>query len=180
MNTSERPAEKKPHRKGYRFNILDALIAVIIAAVVIVLLLAYLPSGLFGGSADKSGISVTYTIEIKNVRRELASGISVGDPVTEKSTAVSLGGVSAEVEVVPYSQVRYDPVSGEVVLDEYADYSDLLITITAPAAYSTSRGYTVNGRRIAVGAAYRISMPGFEGYGQCISITEVAVNGGTK
>lgn len=179
MKTTERPAENE-RRKGYRFNILDAFIAVVIAAVVIVTLLAYLPSGIFKKSSEKNSISVTYTIEIKNVKRELASGIAVGDPVTEKGTAVRLGNVGAEVEVAPHSQVRYDAASGEVVLDELADYSDLLITITASAAYNASSGYTVNGKRIAVGAAYRLSMPGFEGSGKCISITEVAGNGGTK
>ena len=176
MKSSDRAAEKAPRRSGKRFNALDALIIIIIVAVLAVTLLAYLPGGILR-LPEKNNVTVTYTIEVKGVKRELAAGIAVDDPVTEKSTSVSLGNISAEVEVTPYSTVRYDAASGEVVTDEYSGLSTLLITVTAQAGYDSSRGYTVNGRRIAIGAEYCISLPGFEGTGSCISITET---GGSK
>lgn len=176
MKSSDRAAEKAPRRSGKRFNALDALIIIIIVAVLSVTLLAYLPGGILR-LPEKNNVTVTYTIEVKGVKRELAAGIAVDDPVTEKSTSVSLGNISAEVEVIPYSTVRYDAASGEVVTDEYSGLSTLLITVTAQAGYDSSRGYTVNGRRIAIGAEYGISLPGFEGTGNCISITET---GGSK
>lgn len=176
MKSSDRAAEKAPRRSGKRFNALDALIIIIIIAVLAVTLLAYLPGGILR-LPEKNNVTVTYTIEVKGVKRELAAGIAVDDPVTEKGTSVSLGNISAEVEVTPYSTVRYDAASGEVVTDEYSGLSTLLITVTAQAGYDSSRGYTVNGRRIAIGAEYGISLPGFEGTGSCISITET---GGSK
>lgn len=176
MKSSDRAAEKAPRRSGKRFNALDALIIIIIVAVLAVTLLAYLPGGILR-LPEKNNVTVTYTIEVKGVKRELAAGIAVDDPVTEKGTSVSLGNISAEVEVTPYSTVRYDAASGEVVTDEYSGLSTLLITVTAQAGYDSSRGYTVNGRRIAIGAEYGISLPGFEGTGICISITET---GGSK
>lgn len=176
MKSSDHAAEKAPRRSGKRFNALDALIIIIIVAVLAVTLLAYLPGGILR-LPEKNNVTVTYTIEVKGVKRELAAGIAVDDPVTEKGTSVSLGNISAEVEVTPYSTVRYDAASGEVVTDEYSGLSTLLITVTAQAGYDSSRGYTVNGRRIAIGAEYGISLPGFEGTGGCISITET---GGSK
>ncbi len=176
MKSSDRAAEKAPRRSGKRFNALDALIIIIIVAVLAVTLLAYLPGGILR-LPEKNNVTVTYTIEVKGVKRELAAGIAVNDPVTEKGTSVSLGNISAEVEVTPYSTVRYDAASGEVVTDEYSGLSTLLITVTAQAGYDSSRGYTVNGRRMAIGAEYSISLPGFEGTGSCISITET---GGSK
>lgn len=180
MNVTDRTDEKKVRRSGYRFNVLDALIAVIILAVVALTLFAYLPSGLSHFSSTKNDATISYTIEIKGVRRELIEGIAVNDPVTEKGSAVALGKVSAEVEVSPASRVRYDAASGEVVVDELSDVSDILITVTSAAGYDKSRGYTVGGHRIAVGAEYTLSLPGFEGTGTCISINEISSGGGAK
>ena len=110
MKSSDRAAEKAPRRSGKRFNALDALIIIIIVAVLAVTLLAYLPGGILR-LPEKNNVTVTYTIEVKGVKRELAAGIAVDDPVTEKGTSVSLGNISAEVEVTPYSTVRYDAAS---------------------------------------------------------------------
>ena len=71
MNVTDRADEKKVRRSGYRFNVLDALIAVIILAVVALTLFAYLPSGLSHFSSTKNDATISYTIEIKGVRREL-------------------------------------------------------------------------------------------------------------
>lgn len=46
MKSSDRAAEKAPRRSGKRFNALDALIIIIIVAVLAVTLLAYLPGGI--------------------------------------------------------------------------------------------------------------------------------------
>ena len=113
MKSSDRAAEKAPRRSGKRFNALDALIIIIIVAVLAVTLLAYLPGGILR-LPEKNNVTVTYTIEVKGVKRDLAAGIAVDDPVTEKGTSVSLGNISAEVEVTPYSTVRYDAASGAV------------------------------------------------------------------
>lgn len=180
MNSSDKSTKKKSNHGGYRFNILDALIAVVIFAVIGVVLVAYLPGGLSATSGGKGSVTVTYTIEIKNVDRKLADWITVGDTVTERASAVDLGRVSAEVEVSPSGIVRYDPASGEVIIDEAEDTSDILITVTATAKYDASRGYTVNGKRLAVGTNYSISLPKFEGNGECIGIIEISSNGGAK
>lgn len=163
----------------HRFNILDALIIIIAAAVAAVLLMAYLPGGLARISSD-GDTTIIYTVEVQGVKRDLASGISVNDSVTEKQTSVALGRVSSEVEVTAYNYVRYDTKTGEVVLDEYDDLATILITITADARSDGSRGYTVNGCRIAIGAEYSLSSPNFEGIGTCISISEISGNGGAE
>ena len=184
MNSADGSAERSRRRgktrSGRRFNVLDVIIILIIVAVLALTLLAYLPGGLFRLAQNSSNATIIYTVEIKGVKRELAKGISVGDPVTEKETSINLGSVSAEVEVMPYSQVRYDAASGEVVLDEYEELSTLLITVTADAKSDPSKGYSIGGRRIAIGAEYKLSLPGFEGTGNCISITEISGNGGSQ
>lgn len=178
MNSSERSTVKRSDRRGYHFNILDAIIVLVILAVIAVILVAYLPGGLSASDSGRGSVTVTYTLEIKGAQRKLADWIAVGDTVTERTSAVGLGRVSAEVEVSPAGVVRFDPTSGEVIIDEAEDLSDLLITITTTAKYDPSRGYTVNGKRLAVGAVYSVSLPRFEGAGECIGIIETSSNGG--
>ena len=180
MNNADGSVKKAPHkgRSGRRFNLLDALIILIVVAVIALVLRAYLPGGLFR-LAESSDVTIIYTVEVTGVKRELAAGIAVGDKVTEKGTAVFLGNVSAEVEVTPFSQVRYDADSGEVVMDEYDELSTLLITVKSNAKSNSSSGYSIGGRRIAIGAEYALSLPGFEGTGSCISITEISGKGGS-
>ncbi len=180
MNSSDKSTAKKTDLRNYRFNILDALIAVVILVVIAVVLVAYLPGGLSASGNNRENVTVTYTIEIKGINRKLADWIIVGDTVTDRDTAIDIGRISAEVEVSHAGIVRYDPTSGEVIIYEAEDTSDLLITVTANAKYDVSRGYTVNGKRLAVGADYSISLPKFEGNGECIGIIEISSNGGAK
>ena len=64
-------------------------------------------------------------------------------------------------------------------MDEYDELSTLLITVKSNAKSNSSSGYSIGGRRIAIGAESALSLPGFEGTGSCISITEISGKGGS-
>lgn len=160
---------KKPSRRGdkKRFSLIDAIILVVVAALVTLIVFVYVGGLDISFSTKKTPI--TYTIEIKGIDPALVTNIDVGDAVIDEN-GYSLGNIAAGVEVDSYFEVSYDPVSKEVVSTEHPTLSNILLTITAEAEIDDVKGYLVDGQRIAVGADYFIDLPGFEGKGECISI----------
>jgi hypothetical protein len=161
---------KKPSRRGdgkKRFSLIDAIILVVVAALVTLVIFAY--AGGLDISFSTKKTSITYTIELQGIDPALAANIAVGAAVIDEN-GYSLGNVAAGVEVDSYFEVSYDPVSKEVVSLSHPALSNVLLTITAEARIDEVKGYLVDGRRIAVGADYFIDLPGFEGRGECISI----------
>lgn len=163
------PSGKKKDKKNgkKKFVVLDVVIIAVLVIAITLVVVVYSPLELFGGG-EKS--QITFTVEIKGVDPRIASGISVGDPVSVGS--YSFGTVASAVEAEPYREYYYDDESGEVNYIEHPDLADLLIVITADADSDEIKGFSVNGIRIAVGAGYELIMPGFTGHGICSGIIE--------
>lgn len=162
--------QKKPSRRSgekKRFSLIDAIILVVVAALITVIVFAYVGGLDISFSTKKT--SITYTIELQGIDPALAANIAVGAAVIDEN-GYSLGNIAAGVEVDSYFEVSYDPVSKEVVSSEHPTLSNVLLTITAEARIDEVKGYLVDGQRIAVGAEYFIDLPGFEGKGECVSI----------
>lgn len=168
---------KKAGGSRHRFNALDAVLILMAIAAAGLLIAVYSPSALFGNTGKTARI--TYTVELTAVDPGLAAAVRVGDEVTD-GNGYAIGQVAAEVEVAPYQIVSYSADGDEVILAEHPTLSNLLITISAEAADNGESGYTVNGRRIAIGAGYTLVLPGFEGSGNCIGIIiDQSTDGGT-
>ena len=58
-------------------------------------------------------------------------------------------------------------------MKEYPDRYDLVVTVTADAVFTEGVGYTVNGRRVAVGTQFYLMFPDYLGQGYCISMREL-------
>ncbi len=154
-----------------RFNFLDALIVICIAAVAALILYVYSPADFLNvGSRD---VAVIYTIRISGVPSEYASMISVGDKLTD-ADGYDLGVVAADVEVQEHFIYEYredEYFSGGILQISHPDLADLVITVSADAE-KTAQGYTVDGKRIAVEAEYEVILPRFESKGICLSLSE--------
>ena len=164
-----RPVKKK---KG-RFNLVDLLLIVIAVSVIFFVIFVVDPFSLdlFGQKTQE--IAVEYTLKISNVEGTLIDKIGIHDEVVDTSTKISLGFVTEVENDIPYSEPYYNAEEDLVSMKEYPDRYNFEVTITASAVYTEGVGYTVNGRRLAVGAQLYLMFPEFLGTGECISLREI-------
>lgn len=160
-------------RKRGKFNVIDLLFLVLIAAVLfaVVFLINPFSAGIFGGT--EKDVVLEYTVEIEYVEASLADNIRLGDEALSSVNKTSLGRVSAIKNDILYSEAYYNSEADVVSMKEYPDRYNLQITITSDAIFEEGKGYTVKGNRIAVGGQYSIMFPNYLGNGYCISMREV-------
>ncbi len=170
----ERTSGFKPvKKKKGRFNPVDLLLVLLALAIVLTVIFVVDPFSLdlFGGK-DRE-VTLEYTLRIDNVKSVLVDKIRMGDEVVDSSVKTSLGYVSAVENDIPHTEPYYNSDADEVSMKEYPDRYDLVVTVTAEAIFETGVGYTVNGRRVAVGSEFYLMFPDYLGAGYCISIREI-------
>ena len=159
-------------KKGFRFNIIDAIVILIIiaAAVLLGIILSKGGSGIFGIKSSK--VQIEYTVELKNIRDEFRSEdfIKEGDSVTDSVTLYSIGNVIS-VKYSPGSFSGYNS-AGEAVNSEYPNHTNIVLTIRAEADISDGF-YSIGGYTVAVGKEIGVRLPNFVSEGYCSSITEI-------
>lgn len=166
-NTQKR--ESSSHRSG--FNFVDAIIALCILSVLVLLYFVYSPLELLGIGTKETDI--IYTVKISGVPSEYAAAINTGDVISDRD-GYTIGTVAAEPEIEPYSVYEYKENefgSGGIVSIAHPDLVNVIITVSASAQKGRD-GYTVDGKRIAVEAEYELILPKFESKGICISLSE--------
>ncbi len=166
---------KKSGRARSGFNLIDLFIIILLLCCVVLIAAVYVP-GLFdlkkGDSAD-----ITYVIEFEGVRPDYASFIKEGDAVNT-DRGYDFGTVCAGVEVTNHNIISYDPETGDVIVSAHPTLSNLLVTVAVSADSDPDTGYSVAGKRLAVGTSMTFVLPGFTGEGVCIAITEGGSNQG--
>ena len=160
---SERSAKK------FRFNIIDVLFILLILIVILGGFYFFrIRSAKNAQTAQQ--ISISYTVEIKDIDEDDLPHITKGDPVVDSYSLKNIG----IVEAISYTDSEYIGVNqedGTIVKSVYPGYQNIKITIQADA--DTGHGtYEINGYTLAVGTAVSVRLPGFAGSGSCISITE--------
>ena len=159
-----------------KFNIVDFFLLLILAAVVAAVVLYFIP-GAFNRLTATDETEITFVLEFRGVDEDFAANISVGDAVYDSSRNYLLGSVSEMVDVNIHTQFVYNVgKDGKVTsgMKEVPGLVDLQVTVTANAIYNYGSGYSVNGERIAVGRAYDISFPNFNGSAYCIELNSEA------
>ena len=170
----ERTSGFKPvKKKKGRFNLVDLLLVIVALAVIFVVVFVIDPFSLnlFGG--EEREITLEYTIRISNVDIAFVDKIAVGDEVVDSAVNTSLGYVSAVENDIPYSEPYYDNATDTVSMKEYPGRYDIMITVTAKAIFEDGVGYTVEGRRVAVGSQLYLMFPEYVGTGSCVSMREI-------
>lgn len=161
--------KKRDGAKKSLFNIFNILIVLIIVAGIGAALYFFVLKDDQGGAAELS--DVEYTVEIKNVRDELTDKISSGDRLLDSVGQIDIGVVD-EIEYAQSRICNLDNETGELVISEYPDHSDIIVTVSAKAVL-TDMGYDINGCVINVGTPVYARFPGFVGTGYCISMKVV-------
>ena len=170
----ERTSGFKPiKKKKGRFNLVDFLLVLIVLAILFVVIFVVDPFSINLFGQEKEEVTLEYTIRIDNVESILINKIQMGDEVIDASVKSSLGYVSAVENDIPHAEPYYDVTEGAVSMKEYPDRYDLVVTVTAKAAFIDGKGYLVNGRRVAVGTPLYLMFPDYIGTGSCIGIREI-------
>lgn len=161
-------AKRDPRGK---FNVIDLFIT--LAALALICLVIFAMSSLSFGTlaVNHKEIKLSYTLCISSVDVAYINKIEVGDTVLDATTKRPLGNVIAVENGRLHTVFRYDEKTGgcmQTVPDSY----DLIITVLADSVFEDGVGYTVEDRRIAVGAEYTLLFPDFAGNAYCTSVSE--------
>ncbi len=157
-------------KRKTKFNIMDAIILVVLLAVVAVLLYVFVFSE--SGEAalgETDTYTLTYVVEVTKLSEEYADRVKVGAAVVDSSKKLPIGTVVA-VEKHPHQHLGTNYTEGEMSLTTVDGYSDLYVTLEASATLSGIT-YSVGGFEVRVGNKVYLAFSDLVCEGYCISLT---------
>lgn len=155
-------------RKYGKFNFIDAILILIVLAIIIAAISYFLP-GITNRLAGAEEVSIEYTIEFPCVNDAFVTKIKVNDVVYDSSQNYKIG-IVRTVENDNYSTLIYNENTGMAEFKQHPDMKNITVTITATATYKENEGYIINGQRIAVGKQFNVRFPNFSGTGNCVDM----------
>ncbi len=158
-------------KRKLRFNAIDALIVLVIAAAVFVLLYVFIFSGRgTQTAAEVNYTTIQYVVELQNIDEHLEDAVKKGQLVEDAVERKKIGTVSG-VQAVPFEKITFDYENGRETTAAVDGKITLKITIEAQAV-ETDRAFTVDGCEIRVGQQYSLILPDLYGYGYCTEIID--------
>ncbi len=151
-----------------RFNLIDLLIILVIAAVVFLLLYVFVFSGNKNQVEEVNYTNIRYVFEIQKVDSRFEDLVEVGQPVQDAVERRSIGTVVG-VQAVPYQKLVFDSSTGIEAVADVENMITLKITVEATAV-ETDRAFSVDGCIIKVGEQYSLALPGMYCVGYCTYI----------
>ena len=157
-------------KRKMKFNIMDVLILLVIAAVAAVLLYVFVfsentPMASLGGTQTTK---ITYVVELTGIDDALSDNISVGETMIDAAKKMNIGTIVA-VESQPYVYLGKNLTDGTMELTTVDNKSTVYVTVEADATLS-GISYSISGYDIYVGEKVYLSLPNFTGTGYCISL----------
>ncbi|MBE6710888.1 MAG: DUF4330 domain-containing protein [Clostridia bacterium] len=158
-------------KRKLRFNAIDALIILVIAAAVFVLLYVFVFSGRgTQTAAEVTTTTIRYVVELQNMDEHLQDAVKKGQLVEDAVERKKIGTVSG-IQAVPFEKITFDYVNGRETTSSVEGKVTLKITIEAQAV-ETDRAFTVDGCEIRVGQQYSLILPDLYGYGYCTELID--------
>jgi len=158
-------------KRKLRFNAIDALIILVIAAAVFVLLYVFVFSGRgTQTAAEVTTTTIRYVVELQNMDEHLQDAVKKGQLVEDAVERKKIGTVSG-IQAVPFEKITFDYVNGRETTSSVEGKVTLKITIEAEAV-ETDRAFTVDGCEIRVGQQYSLILPDLYGYGYCTELID--------
>ncbi len=154
-------AEKKA-----KFTVIDALIILVVLAVIAVGALKFAPSLFI--KTEKSKAEFTVLISEKDM--SFAEAMSVGDKVTLSLTEKD-GGVIKGIDVKTAQKLAFNSIDGSYSIEEIADKRDIYVTIEADVKTSELAVMT-GGTELRVGEEIPVRGKGYATNGFIISVNE--------
>lgn len=157
-------------KRKMKFNIMDVLILLAVAAVAAVLVYVFVlsentPVDSLGGAPTTK---ITYVVELTGIDDALSDNISVGETLIDAAKKMNIGTIVA-VETQPYVYLGKNLTDGTMELTTVDNKSTIYVTVEADATL-TGIAYSISGYDIYVGEKVYLSLPDFTGTGYCISL----------
>ncbi len=162
---------KKTEAKRGRFNIVDALLILVMLALCFAALYIADPFNWFSANTVRD-TTLKYVVEIKEVNDDVKTNVKVGDRVFNSHTNNDIGKVTF-LKTQPSYRWEYVEGGAEMIKKTVAGKSDVFVTVDVICTYEKGVGYTVDGQQIAVGMPITVRTSGFVGSGYVVSIEEV-------
>ena len=179
MNNNMNNSAEKVKKARRKFNVIDVLVILLVATVIGVSIYTVFAWSNIKSLWSKNVVELQYAVEFRGVDKEFIDNIKENDQVIDAVSKSSLGTVFSPPVIEKHSVLDYEEKTIENpdktttltyngVLSEYPDKYDITVYITTTAEYQDDIGYTVNGRRIAVGEMIPIRFPDFAATAYCI------------
>lgn len=152
--------------KKVKFTVIDALIILVVLAVIVVGVKKLLPNLLNGSEEEK----VDFTVLIQKEDMGFADAITVGDNVTVSLTEKD-GGIVKDVKAEPAVTLAYNSIDGTYANEIIEGKYDIYITIEADAGISDLAVKT-GGTAVKVGAEIPVRGKGYASMGYVIDIND--------
>lgn len=174
MNNANNSSAKKSRKLKRKFNIVDFLILVLVLTVVGTTIYAVISWSNIKRLWSTSTVSLQYVVELRGVDADFINNIKAGDSVTDSVTKTNLGTVDRVESIEKHKVLDYyipDDKTDEYVgvLSEYDDKYNVTVYISSTAEYEKGIGYTINGRRVAIGEVLNLRFPKFASTAYCIA-----------
>ena len=169
MKNNNTAAGARAPKSRRRFNFIDLLIILAIVLLGAIVVNLFFPDSVFKSKQTREEIQ--YTVEFVGVDEELVNKIKENDTAIDSVSKYSVGSVMLVDSSTLYSELRYDEDSRAGKFAIYEDKYNVLVTISVMADYTEGEGYSVGGRRIAVGEKLSLRFTDFAGEGYCINLS---------
>ena len=165
------------NNRRLRFNLVDALILLLVAAVGFAAVYLFVLKDRGNGPTDET-TTIEYVMEFQNLDDMYANSvpISADDTVLDAVSQVVVGKVKEDAVPVPYEKIGFDKEKMKDFAYTVEGRTNLHVTVTATAKVTDS-AFTVGGITIRVGEQYSLVFPDFYGVGYCISLTDTGRKG---
>lgn len=175
MNNANYGTTVTAKKKKKRFNFIDFIIILLIVAIIGVVVYLFSPWAQIEKLWTKDKAELTFFVEIKDVDIEFIDRIKEGDTVIDAVSKNSLGSIAEAPQVEKafvYDYVLDENGQMSCVISEHPTKYNITIKVNASADFHKNVGFTVNGRRIAVGELLDMRLPQFSCSGTCVQIYE--------
>lgn len=168
MKNKNTAAAKSP-RSRRRFNFIDVLIILAIVLLGAIVVNLFFPQSFFKTNNTKKEIQ--YTVEFLGVDEAFIDKIKENDTVIDSVSKASIGKVILVDRNTLYSELKYDEKNNAGKFAVYEDKYNVLVTVSVMADYNEGEGYSVGGKRIAVGEKLSLRLSDYAGEGYCINLS---------
>lgn len=156
------------NKKKIRFNIIDVIILLFLAAAIFLLLYIFVFSENGEQNQEINYTNIQYVVEVQNVDKQFEEIVKVGQAVQDAVKRKNIGTVSG-VQAAQYQILTFDYESGQQAVSDVENKIVLKITIEAQAI-ETDHAFTVDGCVIRVGQQYSLALPDMYCVGYCTYI----------
>lgn len=156
--------------KKHKFNAIDAVILIVIAAVIGAAVF-FFATGEFGGASET--VMLEYVVEVRSIRDDYVDNFAIGEEIIDSVARFNLGEIVA-IDVTPTTFNGNDLTTGTLKVYEYPEHSDVILTVVAEARLGENGRYIVgDGFDLSVGTAVYMRLPNYTGIGYCTHFREM-------